>query len=119
MLTNQLPLPPPPLPQDLRERFRGHPEHLAELECALKSVVAQRSMNPDPFERAVWALTDTLEKFAVDARATHRHAAVSGDSAALKGADQELAFMLQSGTALSYDLTSLQRYFKDHSEAFR
>lgn len=118
MSTNSVPLAPPPLPEDLCERFRDYPEHLAELERVLASVVNDRSIVPDPFERAVWALTDTLEGFSIDARAAKRHAEQSGDAIALARADEDLIFMLQSGTALSYDLSALQHYFKDHREAF-
>ena len=110
MSTTPVPLRPPPLPAQLRERFRDHPSHIVELERVLTDFQIDEYKALDPFERVLWALESALDRFASDARARCREAEAHGSADALARANDELLYMLHSRNPITYDLSELQTY---------
>ncbi|WP_211371798.1 hypothetical protein [Marilutibacter maris] len=80
------PLPPPPVPQRLREMLKDYPGHVQALQDGLNDVVAKPLKGTPMFEQAVWALEDILESFMSEARKELDAAEASGDAAAIEQA---------------------------------
>lgn len=102
----------PPLPLQMRERFRGYPEHIAELEGALEAVAKEPRGTFDYFERAIWSLEARLEGFASRARDALAVAERKGDVEEIARAKGELLYMLHSLNPVYYNLDELSRYFE-------
>lgn len=103
---------PPPLPLQMRERFRDYPDHIAELEGALEAVAREPRGTFDHFERAIWSLEARLEGFASRARDALAVAERKGDLEEIARAKEELLYMLHSLNPLYYDLDELRRCFE-------
>lgn len=110
MSNNPLPI-QPPLPAEMRGRFRDYPNHIAELERVLADFQIDEYEVLDPFERVLWALEIALDRFASDARARCREAEASGSADELAQANAELLYMLHSRNPITYDLSELRAYF--------
>lgn len=107
------PLPaPPPLPAEMRERFRDYPNHIAELERVLADFQIDEYKSLDPFERVLWALESTLDNFASDARRAVKVAEEADDAGAIARAQAELLYMLHSLNPIRYNLDELYHYFQ-------
>lgn len=108
---------PPPVPAEMRERFRDYPDHIAELEGALAAVAREPRGTFDHFERAIWSLEARLEGFASRAREALAVAEREGNADEVARAQDELLYMLHSLNPLCYNLDELRRYFEEYRSA--
>lgn len=104
---------PPPVPQRLREMLKDYPEHIQELQAALNHVAEKPSTGIPVFEQAIWALEDTLDRFALDAGKETKVAEAGGDPLAVEQATarESLMFRAASKTAWVGD-RELSEYFR-------
>lgn len=107
----------PPLPLQIRERFRDYPEHIVELEGALAAVSREPHGTFGHFERAIWSLESRLEGFASRARDALAAAERGGDPEEVARAKDELLYMLHSLNPIRNNLDELRRYFEQHRSA--
>lgn len=114
-------LPPPPVPQKMREMLKDCPEHIARLQEVLKYVVETSSAGVDPFDRAIWALESRLETFIIEAREELKAAEELGDPDAVARAHQKERLMsrARSSNGGMKGLHELWGYFETHKEAFK
>lgn len=114
-------LPPPPIPQKLREMLKDYPECLQELRKVLNDIVSDPSYGTPPFEMAVWILGDTLSDFAINAHDELQTAEASRDLKAVTKAKEKelLMYRARSGSAGGgmLDLNELKAYFDAKKEA--
>lgn len=75
-------LPPPPVPQGLRELLKDYPDHIQRLQEALNSYV-QKPFRLMPFDGAIWVLEGSLETFIAEARQEIGNAETDGDPEAI------------------------------------
>jgi hypothetical protein len=112
-------LPPPPVPQKLREMLKDYPEHIARLQDALNDVVERPSRATPPFEVAIWMLEGALDTFYSEAREELKAAEANGDPGAIAKA-KEKEFVMGSagfqGRWIGDD--GLWNYFQENKEAF-
>jgi hypothetical protein len=108
-------LPPPPVPQKLREMLKDYPEHIEQLQEVLAQFATPK-LRLMPFDEAIWALEGRLETFMSEASTELQAAEASGDAQAIaKAKEKEFAM----GVALSNMwMPDLQAYFEIHKEAF-
>jgi len=112
------PLPPPPIPQRLREMLKDYPQLLQELQDSLDKVITDPVRGIPSFEVAIWALEDTLGSFVSEARKELRGTKVGGDSAAIENAEKKLDILL--GTVFKGKWlgdTAFNDYFQDNARA--
>jgi hypothetical protein len=86
-------LPPPPVPQRLREMFKEYPEHVVRLQEVLNHVTQTSSAGVTPFDRFVWVLESRLGTFASEAREELKIAEASGDYDVIEKAKSKAALM--------------------------
>jgi hypothetical protein len=113
-------LPPPPVPQRLREMLTEYPEHIERLQEALNTVIEKPSKVTPPFEVAIWVLESRLGAFIAEAREQLKAAEVSGDAVAIAKADEKERLMSRASWKhvwLSDD--SLWDYFQNKKDAFK
>ncbi len=82
----KLDLPPPPIPEYLREGLKDYPEYLEILQDDLNRVVESPSYSIPAFERAVWSLEDGLSDLFDKSEDELMEAEKSGDAAAIQRA---------------------------------
>ncbi|WP_236621835.1 hypothetical protein [Luteimonas huabeiensis] len=109
-------LPPPPVPQKLRDMLKDYPEHIERLQETLQRIVNKRLPGADPFERAIWLLESRLSTFISEARDELQAAESSGDPEAIKRAKEKELRMLDARTLPS--LHDLHEYFIRNKEMF-
>ncbi|MDR1075494.1 MAG: hypothetical protein LBL59_04105 [Xanthomonadaceae bacterium] len=114
-----LKLPPPPVPQRLREMLEDYPEHIQELQRSLNLVVEKPSIGTPPFEVAIWALEDELGSFIDEAREELHAAEASGDAVAIERAKAKKFLMGCARLQGIHDVDDLWSYFQANSGAFR
>lgn len=115
------PLPPPPIPQRIRELLKDYPELIETLQGSLNNVILNPSPMTPPFEVAVWALEDGLESFNSNAKKELRQARAADDAEAIALADQKeraTSFARASGGGMR-DLSELSRFFEKNERAFK
>ena len=71
-------LPPPPVPQGLRNMLKDYPEHIERLQDAL-NVYSLKPFKLMPFDGAIWALEGRLETFCLEADEEMEAAKASND----------------------------------------
>lgn len=109
-------LPPPPVPQQLREMLKDYPEHIDRLQQSLNRLVAKPRHGIGLFEQVIWVLEGELGAFMSEARAEVKVAEASGDAQAIAKAKEKRSVM---GSALANMLMpDLRAYFEEHKEAF-
>jgi hypothetical protein len=118
-------LPPPPIPQRLREMLKDYPEHLERLQEELNSVVDGPDRAKGPlhytFEVATWALEGQLGTFVHEAQDELEAAQASGDAGAVARA-REKEFLMgcaRSGSNGMYKLDEIWDYLEEHKEALK
>jgi len=114
-------LPPPPVPQRLREMLKDYPGHIDRLQEVLNYVVETSSAGVGPFDRAIWVLESRLGTF-IDEAGTELHAAeASGDAEAIARAEakESLMFSARSSNDGLCDLNELYAYFEANRGAFQ
>jgi hypothetical protein len=102
-------LPPPPVPQGLRELLKDHPGHIQRLQEALNSYV-QKPFRLMPFDGAIWVLEGKLETFIAEARQEIGNAETGGDPGAIALAKAKRA-AFGSARADMGPLSELRTYF--------
>jgi hypothetical protein len=118
-------LPPPPIPQRLREMLQDYPGHLArlqeELNYALDGPRPARGSTNYVFELIIWALEGQLGAFTHEAQDELEAAQVSGDAEAIgrAKAKEDLMFDACSSNGGMRGLHVLWDYFEEHKEMFK
>ena len=110
-------LPPPPVPQKLREMLKDYPEHIERLQDVLNQYV-QKPFLLMPFDGAIWSLEGRLETFISEAREELKAAEASGDGEAITQALAKISLMRMSRTRGMHNLDDLCSYFDANKEAF-
>ncbi len=107
-------LPPPPIPQRLRELLKDYPEHLARIREVLDKVVEDPLKLTPLFEQAIWALEDQTTVFIREAQAELEAAQEVGDADAIAKAEvkEELMFSARSVNDGLKGLHELWDYFE-------
>ena len=115
-----LKLPPPPVPQRLREMLHDYPEHIERLQEVLNYVIETSSAGVEPFDRAIWVLESRLETFIDEARTELQAAQASGDAEAIEQAEakERLMFRAYSKNGGMHNLHELRLYFEKNKGAF-
>jgi hypothetical protein len=108
-------LPPPPVPQGIRELLKDYPDHIRRLQEALSDYV-QKPFRVMPLDGAIWALEGRLETFASEARKELKQVKASGDGQDIARAEEKEILMLHAGSVSQYDLSELRAYFDAHRE---
>lgn len=85
-------LPPPPVPQRLRDMFNDYPGHILRLQKEL-NVAAEIPAGSPPFEVAIWMIEGQLEEFVREAQVELEAAKASGDKDAIARADKKERLM--------------------------
>jgi hypothetical protein len=111
-------LPPPPVPQALREILQNYPAHIERLQEVLNRITAKRLPGVDPFERATWLIEGRLDAFVSEARKELKEAEAFDDFQLIAQADQKLKLMLKarSSNGGMKNLRDLWSYFETHKE---
>ena len=115
-------LPPPPVPEKLREMLKDYPELIQEIRDTLDGYA--KKPNPlQPFDGALWLLEDTLSTFAVDAREELNAVEGSDDAEAIARARAKAHLMGRARSSSAgggmCGLDDLWDYFETHKEAFQ
>jgi hypothetical protein len=112
-------LPPPPVPQKLREMLKDYPGHIERLQEVLKPFATPK-VRLMPFDEAIWALEGRLDTFISEARAELKAAEATGDMQAIERAEakERLMFRAASGNGGMRNLHELKLYFDAHKDAF-
>lgn len=110
-------LPPPPVPQRLREMLKDHPRHIDRLQEVLNTVIEKPSPLTPPFEVAVWVLESRLEAFYREAQTEFEAAQANGNPESIAQADEKQRLMSQVGWKHIW-LTDkpLWNYFQQHQD---
>lgn len=109
-------LPPPPIPQKLREMLKDYPEHIERLQERLDAYV-QRPAYPMLFDGAIWAIEGRLETFMSEARKELEVAEASGDAIAIAKAKAK-DFVMGSAHLNTPAMPDLRAYFETYKGAF-
>jgi hypothetical protein len=118
-------LPPPPIPQRLRDRLNDYPTHLMRLQEALNYALdgpkPARGTTSAVFEEIIWALEGRLETFIREAKDELETAQASSDTQAIALADDKLRLMFRarSSNGGMKGLHELWSYLELHQEALR
>lgn len=114
------PLPPPPVPQKLREMLKDYPEHIERLQEVLNKGIENPSRATPPFEVAIWMLEGATEEFIQQAREELKAAEASGDATAIEWAKEklDLMFRARSSNGGMADLNELWDYLQVNKRAF-
>lgn len=95
-------LPPPPIPQRLREMLQDYPGHLARLQEVLNYILEKpriAKLTPhDAFEEATWALEGRTDAFIREAQAELEAAQEAGDADVIARAEAKASLMRRSGS---------------------
>ena len=118
-------LPPPPIPQRLRELLRDYPGHLERLQLALNTVVngpTKAKGAPDYiFELATWAMEGRLETFIREAQ-DELEAAIAGSDletiAQAKKKKSVMGFARSLNDGMS-NLNEIWSYVGEHKDVLK
>ncbi|ENZ93830.1 hypothetical protein [Xanthomonas fragariae] len=115
------PIPPPPVPQKLREILKDYPELIERIQQQLNNVMQRPSKVPPIFEWAIWMLEDELSSFISEAREELRVAQTDGaPSAIIKAEEKERATRhARSRNRGMSDLNELWHYIEAHKESLK
>lgn len=89
-------IPPPPVPQRLREMLSDYPEYIGRLQIDLASLAAKPFKGTPLFEQILWVLEDGLGEFISEARQEFEAAQASGDPEQTERAQQKLRLMFKA-----------------------
>ena len=110
-------LPPPPVPQTLREMLKDYPEYIARLQEVLSKVVDKPSYGTPPFEVALWMIEGVLDEFIDKASEELAAAEANGDPEAIAKAKAKRRLMGRARANVG-GLPDLWSYFETHKDAF-
>jgi hypothetical protein len=110
--TEMTAVPPPPVPQGLREMLKEYPEHIERLQEALNTVIEKPLKATPPLEVAIWALEGRLETFISEARSELRGAEENGDLQGIALGKKKVLLMLDCRSSPSaWKMKNLMDYF--------
>jgi hypothetical protein len=111
-------LPPPPIPQRLRELFKDYPEHLARIQEDLNDLVLNHAKSIPLFEQVIWDLEGRTSAFIREAQAELETAQEAGDADAIARAEvkEELMFSARSVNDGLGDLNEVRDYLLAHKD---
>jgi len=114
-------LPPPPVPQRLRELLKNYPGHILRLQEVLDSVAEDHAKSIPLFEQAIWALESRTSAFIREAQTELEAAQAIGDLDAivLAEAKEDLMFSARSLNDGLSDLNEVWGYFEMHKDALK
>ncbi len=116
-------LPPPPIPQRLRELLKDYPQHLMRIQEVLNRVVLDHAKSVPLFEQAVWALEGRTSAFIREAQAELEATQEAGDPAAIARAEAKAKLMRRSGNSNDglklFFMDDLWDYFEANKETFK
>jgi ABC-type nitrate/sulfonate/bicarbonate transport system substrate-binding protein len=112
-------LPPPPVPQKLREMFADYPELIQRLQEALDYYV-EKALEHKPYDGAIQALLNILTELGSEARVELKAAKASGDATSIVRADKKNILIFEAGYIVfeKVDLVDLWDYFQMKKDAF-
>ncbi len=112
------PLPPPPVPQKLRDLLQDYPDLIQRLQEVLDDYFRK----PDrsiPFDGAIWALEGRLGSFISEARVALKTAEAGGDQDAIRQADEKLNLMFQAASKNGGMRLGLMDEIAEYCEAYK
>ncbi|XTQ94990.1 hypothetical protein ACQR5W_03435 [Xanthomonas sacchari] len=111
-------LPPPPVPQKLREMLKDYPQYLDELQGTLNRLVENPKQGVPVFDQAIWRLEAVLSSFISEARDELRAAESSGDPDLVRKAEEKETLMqhARSSNRGMSDLNELWAYIEAHKD---
>lgn len=116
-------VPPPPIPQRLRELLKDYPEHLARIQEDLNDLVLNHAKSIPLFEQAIWDLEGRTSAFIREAQAELEAAQEAGDAAAIARAEAKAKLMRRSGNSNDglklFFMDDLWDYFEANKETFK
>lgn len=117
---NSRSLPPPPVPERLREMLKDYPGYIGRLQEVLNSVVEKPSPLTPPFEVAIWVLESRLEAFIREAKTELEVAQASDDMNSIEQVKikEKLMFRARSSNGGMKGLHDLWDYFEENKDAF-
>ncbi|GHE40662.1 hypothetical protein ACFOED_11675 [Vulcaniibacterium thermophilum] len=114
-----MPIPPPPVPQRLREMLKDYPDLIERLQADLTYVANAKRRGTPLFERAVWMLEDALGGFISEAREELQAAEASADEAAMEHARRKEQLLLTCSSKYRWIADEeFNRYFEHYGRAF-
>ena len=108
-------IPPPPVPQKLREMLKDYPAYIERLEEVLTHV--DPAPNLMPFDQAIWLLEGRLGTFMSEAQAELEAAEANGDAEAIQKATAK-DFAMGYARLNMGGMSDLYDYIQAHKEAF-
>ncbi len=108
-------LPPPPVPQKLREMLKDYPQYLDELQGALNRLVENPKQGVPVFDQAIWRLEAVLSSFISEARDELKVAESAGDPEIIRKAEEKVRLMLHASQLRR--LHELKDYFDENKES--
>ena len=110
------PIPPPPVPQGLRDMLKDYPEHIQTLQDDLSETMAKPFGVTPLFEQAVWAIEGAISGFISHARKKLDSANASRDALAIQKAEREISLMRQASFKERWlgESDGLQAYCQEH-----
>jgi hypothetical protein len=118
-------LPPPPIPQRLREMLKDYPEHLKRIQEVLDHILEKpriAKLTPTgAFEEVVWALESRTSAFIREAQAELEATQAGGDVEEITRAEakEDLMFCVGDINNGLKGLHELWDYFQAHKENFK
>ena len=116
-------VPPPPIPQRLRELLKDYPEHLARIQEDLNDLVLNHAKSIPLFGQAIWDLEGRTSAFIREAQAELEAAQEAGDAAAIARAEAKAKLMRRSGNSNDglklFFMDDLWDYFEANKETFK
>ena len=111
-------IPPPPVPQKLREILGDYQEHIQRLQEVLNPL-ATRKNSLMPFDEAIWVVEGRLGTFMSEAREELKATQASGDAQAIARAEEKRSVMGQAGFKGRWiGDDGLWDFFQKNKEAF-
>ena len=86
-------IPPPPVPQRLRDMLKDYPEHIQRVQDRLIDMMVKPAESIPLFEQAIWGLDGVTGTFVSEARKELKTAQEGGDPSAIQQADEKLNLM--------------------------
>jgi hypothetical protein len=108
-------LPPPPVPEQLREMLKDYPGYIDRLQKALSHI--DSGPNLMPFDQAIWLLEGALGQFMSEAREELNAAEASGNAEAIARAKEKRSVMGSARFNMG-PMQDLFEYFKANKGAF-
>lgn len=112
-------MPPPPVPQSLRDMLKDYPDCVERLQDSLNRYVG----NPfykDPYRGAILELQRALETLSTESGNELAAARAAGDAEMIDGASKKVHLLFNAGWFVfeMVDMDDLWEYFRANKDAF-